>query len=323
MVGPCQRRVYTVFMNAPVSTAPDLAEKFSLWLDFLSHEKRFSPHTLRAYGRDLDSFFSFMTRHLGRPPSMNDLGDASIRDFRGWLSKETAAGLGPATRARHLSSVRSFLKWLDKQGYLHNPAITAVRTPKQPRKLPRALPPDLAMKAARGEDTGEWEEARDRALFTLLYGCGLRIGEALALDFGARPRDGELRVMGKGRKERMVPVLPAVAAALEEYYAACPFPLEKETPLFLGARGGRLHQGVAQRRMRNLRRRLNLPETLTPHALRHSFATHILVNGADLRVIQELLGHASLKTTQRYLDFDNRQLLSIYDAAHPRAKSSS
>jgi integrase/recombinase XerC len=309
-------------MEKPVSAAPDLAEKFTLWLGVLRHEKHFSPHTLRAYERDIASFLEFLTAHYGRPPGMRELADAPLADFRAWLSKETVAGAGAATRARHLSSVRSFMKWLDRQGYLHNPAISALRTPKQKRRLPRTLPPEQAKAAVL--DTGgsdePWMALRDRALFTLLYGCGLRIDEALSLNFGQQPRNGELRVMGKGRKERLVPVLPVVEEMMAAYVDARPFAAEDDTPLFIGARGGRLHQGVAQRQMRILRKRLNLPESLTPHALRHSFATHILVNGADLRVIQELLGHASLSTTQRYTDFDNRQLLAVYDRAHPRAR---
>lgn len=308
--------------TTPPSCAADLAEKFALWTQYLSVEKRFSPHTLRAYLFDLHYFFNFMTRHLGRPPSMNDLGNASIRDFRAWLTKETAEGKGASTRARSMASVRNFMKWLDKNGYLHNPAIASLRTPKQPKRLPRALPPAQAKETLEHADElpqEEWVGLRDRALFTLLYGCGLRIDEALKLDYGNRPQNGEVRVMGKGSKERMVPVLPVVEAAIEKYIAHMP-PFEKDTPLFLGHRGGRLAQGVAQRQLRRLRRAFGLPETLTPHALRHSFATHILVNGGDLRLIQELLGHASVSTTQRYADYDNAQILAIYDRAHPRAK---
>ena len=305
-----------------IQAAPDLAEKFSAWLDFLEHEKRFSRHTLRAYSKDLETFFAFLTRHLGKSPSMNDLGDVSIRDFRSWLSKETASGAGAATRARHLSSVRSFLKWMDRQGHLHNAAVGAVRTPKQPKKLPRAMDVKTAMKVVEEtakQNPGHWAGLRDQALFTLLYGCGLRIDEALKLNFGSRPQSGEVRVIGKGSRERMVPVLPAVQKILDDYIAVCPFPFEKSSPLFRGTRGGRLNQGVAQRQMRILRKALGLPESLTPHALRHSFATHILVNGGDLRSIQELLGHASLKTTQRYTEFDNAQLLEVYKRSHPRA----
>ncbi|MBI1215888.1 MAG: tyrosine-type recombinase/integrase [Alphaproteobacteria bacterium] len=308
----------------PVSVAADLLERYRQWVDYLTVEKRFSRHTLRAYLSDMDYFFAFLTRHLGKPPGLNDLGDTSVRDFRAFLAKKTAEGAGAATRARALASLRNFLKWLDKNGHLHNAAIGSIRTPKQPRRIPRALPPKQAKEVIEHADELPeipWIGLRDRALFTLLYGCGLRIDEALKLNYGQRPQNGEVRVMGKGSKERMVPVLPLVQKMLDEYIAACPYGFEKETPLFMGVRGGRLNQGVAQRQLRNLRRSFGLPESLTPHALRHSFATHILVNGGDLRSIQELLGHASVTTTQRYTDYDNAQLLEIYMKAHPRAKA--
>ncbi|MBI3440857.1 MAG: tyrosine recombinase XerC [Proteobacteria bacterium] len=312
-------------ISSDPSAAADLAERFGDWIHFLQNEKHFSRHTLRAYSKDLLYFFAFLTQHIGRPPSLNDLGGTTLQDFRSWLSKQVIVGNGNATRARHLSSLRSFLKWLDKQGILHNPAIQSIRTPKQPKKLPRALPVHQA-KMITGDIEGisrqeKWIASRDRALFTLLYGCGLRIDEALQLNYGARPHNGELRVMGKGRKERLVPVLDVVKQMIDAYIAESPFPFEKDTPLFLGSRGGRLHQGVAQRQLRILRKKLGLPEILTPHALRHSFATHILVNGANLREIQELLGHASISTTQRYTDFDDAQLMAVYKKSHPRARN--
>lgn len=309
-------------LNHP-ATAPDLAAKYAEWVTYLSVEKHFSKHTLRAYTSDMEYFFGFLTRHLGKPPSMNDLGEASIRDFRSWLSKKTMEGAGAATRARSLASVRNFLKWLDRNGHLHNPAISSIRTPKLPKKIPRALPPKQAREVVENADVvpkENWIGMRDRALFMLLYGCGLRIDEALQLNYGTRPMNAEVRVMGKGSKERMVPVIPVVEKMLNEYLAVVPFPMEKETPLFLGAKGGRLAQGVAQRDLRNLRKAIGLPESVTPHALRHSFATHILVGGADLRTIQELLGHASVSTTTRYTDYDNAQIMEIYMKAHPRAK---
>jgi len=310
--------------NKPPSASADLAERYHAWVDFLNHEKHFSRHTLRAYTKDILYFLEFMTRHLGNPPSMNDLGDATLQDFRSWMTRRMMDGTGNATRARQLSSVRSFLKWLDKQGFLHNPSINGIRTPKLPEKLPRALPVKQAgilTDNRKGiSDQAAWIAYRDRALFMLLYGCGLRIDEALQLNRDSLPRGGELRVTGKGRKERMVPVLDVVEKTLGEYIAQIPFPSGKETPLFLGSRGGRLNQGVAQRQLRILRKQLKLPESLTPHSLRHSFATHILANGANLREIQELLGHASIRSTQRYTDFDDAQLMAIYMKAHPRAR---
>lgn len=315
---------YGVTAVEPVSAAPDLADKFSLWVTYLMHEKRFSQHTLRAYLFDLAYFFDFLTHHKGRPPSMQDLSVASIADFRSFLSKEAMEGKGAATRARSLSSLRNFLRWLDKNGYLHNPAIANIRTPKMPKRLPRAVSPKDAratLDTAPEISEEEWVGLRDRALFTLLYGCGLRIDEALKLNYGARPQNGEVRVMGKGSRERLVPVLPVVEKELEAYLKTCPFTLEKGSPLFFGVQGKRLSQGIAQRQLRTLRKKYGLPDTLTPHALRHSFATHILAGGANLREIQELLGHASLKTTQRYTDYDNKQLLDIYDRSHPRSRS--
>lgn len=310
-----------------VSCAPDLAARFQEWTDFLTHEKRYSAHTLRAYINDLSIFFDFLTTHIGRPPSMNDLGAVALVDFRAWMSRRVTQGAGAATRARQLASLRSFLKWLDKQGHMHNAAVGALRTPKQPKRLPRALTPaaakELVSEHTAQEKQDVWIGYRDAALFTMLYACGLRIDEALQLDHGQRPQNGELIVHGKGNRERLVPVLPVVDQALDEYLAQCPFTFEKDTPLFLGSRGGRLNQGVAQRQMRHLRRALNLPESATPHALRHSFATHLMANGANLRVIQELLGHASVSTTQRYTDFDDAQLMHIYMQSHPRARSES
>jgi integrase/recombinase XerC len=305
------------------SAAADLADRYHAWVAYLQNEKHFSRHTLRAYTKDILYFLDFLTQHLSKPPALNDLGDTSLRDFRSWLAKRAAEGVSNATRARQLSSIRSFLKWLDKNGHLHNAAIGAVRTPKLPKRLPRALPADQAKTLTEnlegiGHQEG-WIAYRDRALFTLLYGCGLRIDEALQLNYGNRPQHNEVRVIGKGSKERLVPVLDIVQKMIEDYISHCPVSFDKDTPLFLGSRGDRLNQGVAQRQLRHLRTKLGLPESLTPHALRHSFATHILGNGGNLRIIQELLGHASVSTTQRYTDFDNKQLLEIYDRAHPRA----
>ena len=303
--------------------AADLAARLRLWFSYLEGEKFFSKHTLRAYSADVLAFLDFVTGHIGNPPSLNDLGNLKIRDFRSWMSRLTMNDLGNTSRARSLSTIRSFFKWLDRNGHLHNPTVNLIRTPKIPKKLPRAVSPDNAKKALTTQANiadADWIKQRDRALFTLLYGCGLRINEALSLNYADLPRDRELRVMGKGQKERMVPVLPIVETELTAYLKLCPFkPFEKDTPLFLGARHGRLNQGVAQKQMRLLRQKDDLPATLTPHALRHSFATHLLINGANLREIQELLGHASLRTTQRYTDVSDEKLFEVYIKAHPRA----
>jgi integrase/recombinase XerC len=302
--------------------APDLTKALHDWREWLRTERNVSRHTLRAYIGDVGHFVTFLTEYLGKAPALTDISDAGIRDFRAWMSKKAMEGTINASRARSLSSVKNFLHWLDRQGILHNAAIKTVRSPKLPHKLPRPLHEGQAMQVL--ESAGllaaeDWQGQRDCALFTLLYGCGLRIDEALSLNIGDLPRDGYIRVVGKGRKERQVPVIEIVEKVLKTYLEVCPFPAEESRALFLGVRGQRLNQGVAQKAMRNLRVILGLPENTTPHALRHSFATHLLQNGANLREIQELLGHASLSTTQRYTEINAAELIKIYRAAHPRA----
>ncbi|MBN8903350.1 MAG: tyrosine recombinase XerC, partial [Rhodospirillales bacterium] len=243
-------------------------------------------------------------------------------DFRAWLAAMAAEGAGNATRARHLSAVRSFFRWLARRQGVDNPAVRLSTTPRSKRPVPRALPPPQARAVA--EEVAELSDraaiqARDTALFTLLYGCGLRIAEALSLDLRDVPRaDAPLRVMGKGSKERIVPMLPAVREAIAAWLRLHPRPAP-DAPLFLGARGKRLNPAIAQRTMRVYREQNGLPQHATPHALRHSFATHLLAGGADLRSIQELLGHASLSTTQRYTAVDEARLLEVWRKAHPRA----
>ncbi len=300
--------------------APDLAKALEDWDRYLRYEKHCSRHTLRAYAGDIAGFVTFLVSHLGRSPSLNDLSNISLRDFRAWMSRRAMDKASAATRARSLSGIKNFLGWLDKQGIMHNAAIKTVRTPKLPHKLPRPLYEKQAISVV--GDTGDetWISRRNRALLTLLYGCGLRIDEALSLDIKDMPRDGFVRVMGKGRKERQVPVLSIVEYMLKDYLKSCPFPQKPGRAIFLGARGRRLLQGVAQKAMRDMRRELDLPETATPHALRHSFATHLLQNGANLREIQELLGHVSLSTTQRYTEVDAKELIAVYKKAHPREK---
>jgi integrase/recombinase XerC len=299
--------------------APDLASAIKAWQTWLKVEKNVSPHTFRAYTADIAHFVTFLSRHHETAISLDNLSATSLTDFRSWLSNRATNGLGAASRARSLSGVKNFMHWLDKQGILHNAAISIVRTPKLPRKLPRALEEQQVMRLM--DESGDgWISARNQALFTLLYGCGLRINEALQLNLSDLPRDGFIRVMGKGRKERQVPVLPLVEQILEKYRTACTRPETPDRPLFIGERGSRLNQGMAQKALRDMRAHLHLPETATPHALRHSFATHLLQNGANLREIQELLGHASLSTTQRYTDVNAEEMMRIYNKAHPRAK---
>ena len=295
------------------------------WRDWLAGERRASPHTIDAYGRDLAAFFAHLTDHLGGPPGFAELARLTPADLRGFLARRRAAGLTNSSTARTMSAVRSFFRRQERLGRLNNPAIGAVRAPKRPHGVPRPLTPAAARattaRAGEAADT-PWVGLRDRALLTLLYGCGLRLGEALALDLGDRPRGGSMVVRGKGGKERLVPLLPAVVEAIDAYVAACPYPLAPDGPLFVGVRGGRLDPAVAQRQMRRLRARLELPADATPHSLRHSFATHLLAGGGDLRTIQELLGHASLSSTQRYTEVDTARLRAVYDAAHPRARRS-
>lgn len=301
--------------------AVDLDRLFADWRTYLKVEKNLSLHTLRAYTQDVTGFFRFLAQHHEKAISVNDLSGTALSDFRAWMSRQQMNGAGAATRARSLSGVKNFLKWMDRQGHAHTPAIGGVRTPKLPRKLPRPLEHGQAERVTTSlaADDDGWVGLRHKALFILLYGCGLRIDEALSLNLSDLPRDGFLRVTGKGRKQREVPILPIVVRAIADYRATCPYPETPDRPLFMGERGKRLNQGVVQKALRDLRGILNLPETATPHALRHSFATHLLMNGANLREIQELLGHSSLSTTQRYTEINNQELLKVYKAAHPRA----
>ena len=293
---------------------------------WLRSERRVAELTLRGYEEDLGAFLRFLADHRGGLVSVADLGGLGLVDFRAWLAWRHGEGYARSSTARAMSAVRGFFRYADRRHGLHNPALTVIRTPRLPHRVPRPLAEadarDLIESA--GTEAGEgWVGARDTALLLLLYGAGLRIGEALALnraDVGKDPRTlRSLRVVGKGSKERQVPVLPAVAAALAAYLLVCPLSPVPHEPLFRGVRGGRLQQGVVQKLVRQLRAGLGLPETATPHALRHSFATHLLGSGADLRAIQELLGHASLSTTQGYTEVDARRLLALYARAHPRA----
>ena len=308
----------------------DGAKALAGWLETLARERRASANTVEAYGSDLSLFLGFLTRHLGEPPDLDALAALRPADLRAFLAERANQGDGNATRARRLAAVRGFLRHLARRHQGSTAAIAGLRGPRAKAPVPRALSPEAAKEAAQGiaavHDPDRalhpaMQAARDVALFTLLYGCGLRIGEALALDLRDAPLPGSeaaLRVRGKGDKERVVPVLPAVRQAMAAWIAQHPDP-KPEAPLFVGARGARLDPAVAQRNLRNWRRLAGLPEHATPHALRHSFATHLLGGGADLRAIQDLLGHASLSTTQRYTKVDAARLLETWQQAHPRA----
>ncbi len=307
--------------------APDALKAFGAWMTFLAHERGYSANTLEAYERDARQLFVFIAGHLGAPASLGDLNRLTPQNLRAFMAARRARGACSRSLSRSISALRSFFHFLEKAGLLKNRTVLAVALPKVPFSIPRPLTvpktQDLLTESTDAFKRGQekWIGARDNAVLVLLYGAGLRISEALTLprrDAPVPPRDS-LRVKGKGGKERMVPVLPAIQTAVERYLALCPFHLTPEGPLFVGAKGGRLSPRILQLLIARLRDALGLPETATPHALRHSFATHLLGNGADLRSIQELLGHASLSTTQIYTEVDREALLRTYDRAHPRA----
>jgi len=292
------------------------------WLASLAHERRASPHTLRAYGDDVARFIGFQAGHTGGAVSEKTLAKLTPADIRAFITSRRSEGLGAGGVQRALAAVRSFYKFLAKEGILENAAARSIRTPRVRRGLPRPLSVEDAGRAIdeAGEHKVEWMGARDAALLTLLYGAGLRISEALGLKRGDIPLGETLTVVGKGAKERSIPVLPLVATALNDYAAQIPFTGPPSSPLFLSRRGKPMSPREAQGLMQRLRGALGLPEKATPHALRHSFATHILQGGGDLRSVQELLGHASLSTTQVYTAMDTRQLMETYAKAHPRGQ---
>ena len=311
-------------MGLAFTAEPAVIAVIDDWRAWLAHERRISGHTLDGYGRDLRKFLQFITGHLGYPPGLQDLEALKPRDFRGYLASRHAEGLARSSTARAMSTLRNFFRFMERRGVVENAAIGAIKTPKVPHSVPKALTMEDALTTVItvGDLSDEpWIGKRDTAVMLLLYGCGLRIGEALGLDRGQVPEEEDsIVVTGKGDKQRLVPVLPVVSSAIRDYVEACPFDLAPDGPLFVGKRGKRLRARVIQRQMGILRARLGLPETATPHALRHSFATHLLAGGGDLRTIQELLGHASLSTTQRYTEVDAGRLKAVYDDAHPRAR---
>jgi len=308
----------------PDFVAPKVAAEIESWLGHLGAERRMSPKTIEAYRRDVLQFLAFLAEHLGGAPSLKELAALAPQDVRAFLAARRAAGIGSRSLMRTLAGMRAFGRFLERNGKGKVGALAAVRAPKIARNLPRPLPTAAAKRMAdpdlsAGDEREPWIHARDAAVLALLYGSGLRISEALGLqhaDFDARD---SITVMGKGQKQRMVPVLPQVTKLVAEYVALCPYDLTEQGPLFVGAKGGTLSARVIQLAMARLRGALGLPETATPHALRHSFATHLLARGGDLRSIQELLGHASLSTTQIYTAVDAERLIEAYRSAHPRA----
>lgn len=296
------------------------------WLTYLASEKRASPRTVQAYGDDVERYLDFLTTHRGEVIDAASLVLISAADLRAFLASRRSEGLSSRSLARTLASVRAFHRFLERRKFIKNAAVMSVQAPKQPKTLPRPLRTDEAIQAIdeagatdRGLSGPPWERARDAAVLTLLYGAGLRISEALGLKGEDAAAKSGLRIVGKGGRERVVPLLPAIHAALAKYIELCPYPIEQQGPLFLSTTGKPLGPRPIQKVMETLRIQLGFGPRATPHALRHSFATHLLQNGGDLRAIQDLLGHASLSTTQRYTAVDEAKLLSVYDSARGKA----
>ncbi len=302
---------------------PDLMAERQKWLASLDNERRLSGKTVEAYERDTRQFLHFLTAHLAGPAKLSDISALRPGDLRGFLAARRRDGAGARTLGRGLAGLRSFLRHLEKKGLANAAGAAAVRSPKQPKSLPKPLTATDALTVVTNDAQlaeEPWIAARNAAVLTLLYGCGLRISEALDLtpgDFAGTPT--ALRIHGKGGKTRIVPLITVAVDAIRAYQKLCPYHLGEDGSLFRGARGGPLQAAIIQREMQKMRGALGLPDTATPHALRHSFATHLLAGGGDLRTIQELLGHASLSTTQVYTGVDSARLLEIYDRAHPRA----
>jgi integrase/recombinase XerC len=293
------------------------------WLAHLAHERGAADLTLTAYERDLRQFLGDLRRQWGHPPTLPALAKVDSKTIRAFLSARRRSGASSRSLARTMSALRTFFRWLETTGHLKNRAILSLTLPRIPHSVPKPLTEDkaAAVVAAGPSDRHDWIAARDTAVLLLLYGAGLRISEALSLrvkDAPSHDRD-TLRIDGKGGKERLVPVLPVTIAAIQRYQSLCPYPRGGDDALFVGVKGGPLSPRIIQLAMERLREELSLPQTATPHALRHSFATHLLSAGADLRQIQELLGHASLSTTQVYTEVDRARLLAVYDKAHPRS----
>ncbi|MDD3287965.1 MAG: tyrosine recombinase XerC [Alphaproteobacteria bacterium] len=312
--------------SAGIDTLPiaaDLQDVLLRWQKWLSNEKRASPRTLESYRFDVFNLLKFLSGYRGGQIKLAVLGDLTLTDFRAWLANCAEENLEAASRARAIAGVRNFFHWLDRMGILRNEAIDLLKSPKTPRRLPRPISEGSALdivELAKNDSAKPWIGLRDEALFTLLYGAGLRISEALGLKHSDLAQKDRIVVKGKGNKQRQVPLMPIIQESLRHYIKACPYPSSSKSAVFLGSRGEALNPGVAQRQLRQLRRDLGLSDSVTPHALRHSFATHMLASGADLRSLQELLGHSSLSTTQLYTKIESSRLSETYRLTHPRAK---
>jgi integrase/recombinase XerC len=286
-------------------------------------ERRLSRHTWAAYGLDLDDLTKFMTSHLGHPLTLMDFAQLRLQDWRSWLAYRQHQGLSARSTARAISVIRSFNRYLQHHRYLYNPTLTQLRSPRVKIGLPKPITENQAVELVddiKAMARQGWVGQRDKAIMALLYGGGLRIHEALNLNGNVLPLSDTLVIKGKGGKQRLVPLLPIVIQEIEAYCKLCPFPITASTPLFLGVRGGRLNPNVIQKVLRDYRRAMGLPEYLSPHALRHSCATHLLSASSDLRAVQELLGHATLSTTQIYTHVDHVKLIHTYAQTHPRQK---
>ena len=322
-----QKRISFPTLPAPLAlarfaVAEDLRAAIGLWVGWLAGERRASAHTIAAYGRDLAFFLDFLTQHRGELPSLATINELRPADFRAYLAHRAQDRIERSSLARAMSVLRGFVRFVQRRGLASTTALAALRAPKLPQGIPKPLTIEDAigsLDAVGDLASKDWQGKRDTAILALLYGCGLRLSEALGLSRAEAPLGEIVVITGKGGKQRLLPVLPAVRKAVADYLGACPHLLSAEGPLFVGARGGPLNPRLVQRQMTALRGFLNLPETATPHALRHSFATHLLDAGGDLRAIQELLGHASLSTTQRYTSVETERLLAVYEASHPRA----
>lgn len=305
-----------------LAISPALRAALAEWLSHRRGLDGLAENTLKAYGADVTDWLAFLARHHGGTEGRRAAAGASQSDLRAWMAEMRGRGVSARSLARSLSAVKGFTAWLADREGVDATATLSARAPKYRRKLPRPLSEDAArdMIETVGDDARTaWIAARDTAVITMLYGCGLRISEALGLTGADHPLPEVLRITGKGGKMRLVPVIPAAAEAVARYADLCPFDLTRDAPLFRGARGGALNPRLIAAAMERARNRLGLPATATPHALRHSFATHLLAAGGDLRAIQELLGHASLSTTQAYTAVDTARLMAVYAASHPRA----
>lgn len=300
------------------------ADSLNVFLTHLKGERRMADKTIEAYQRDISAFLGFLPAHLGKTIQLKHLAKLSASDFRSYLAHRRLGpdGLSSSSLARNLSALRTYFRYIERRWDIKNDAIGLIKGPRAKQRLPKpisvAASQDLIAETARS-DARPWVAARDTAVLTLLYGAGLRISEALSLNANDIPLGESLRITGKGDKTRLVPILPVVNEAIEAYMRLCPHILQADSPLFRGIKGGKLGPKAIQDKIRLLRSALGLPETTTPHALRHSFATHLLAGGGDLRTIQELLGHASLSTTQVYTEVDAASLLKVHAGAHPRA----